>query len=96
MTSLALWVNLFSSLKQSTPRAGVTANLAIALHPPPVGGTLFVAANLAKGGISQIIRHLIPLMGATVDMLFLITYFPGLTRVMLWLLARWKSHDGLA
>jgi C4-dicarboxylate transporter DctM subunit len=66
----------------------VTANLAIALYTPPVGGTLFVAANLAKAGIGQITRHLIPLMGATVAMLFLITYVPSLTRVVLWLLAR--------
>jgi C4-dicarboxylate transporter DctM subunit len=66
----------------------MTANLAIALYIPAVGGTLFVAANLAKAGIGQITRHLIPLMGATVAMLFLITYFPGLPRVILWLLAR--------
>jgi C4-dicarboxylate transporter DctM subunit len=66
----------------------VTANLAIALYTPPVGGTLFVAANLAKAGIGQITDHLIPLMGATVAMLFLITCFPGLIRVVLWLLAR--------
>ena len=32
----------------------MTANLAIALYIPAVGGTLFVAANLAKAGIGQI------------------------------------------
>jgi C4-dicarboxylate transporter DctM subunit len=32
----------------------MTANLAIALYTPPVGGTLFVAANLAKAGIGQL------------------------------------------
>jgi len=66
----------------------MTANLSIALYTPPVGGTLFVAANLAKAGIGEITRHLIPLMAATVSMLLVITYFPGLTKVVLWLLAR--------
>jgi C4-dicarboxylate transporter DctM subunit len=66
----------------------MTANLSIALYTPPVGGTLFVAANLAKAGIGEITRHLIPLMAATVSMLLVITYFPSLTKVVLWLLAR--------
>jgi C4-dicarboxylate transporter, DctM subunit len=66
----------------------MTANLSIALYTPPVGGTLFVAANLAKAGIGEITRHLIPLMAATVSMLLVITYFPGLTKVILWVLAR--------
>ena len=34
----------------------MTANLAIALYTPPVGGTLFVAARLAKAGIGEITR----------------------------------------
>jgi C4-dicarboxylate transporter DctM subunit len=51
-----------------------------------VGGTLFVAAKLADAGIGAITRHLIPLMAATVSMLFVITYFPSLTKVILWLL----------
>jgi C4-dicarboxylate transporter DctM subunit len=63
----------------------MTANLSIALYTPPVGGTLFVAAKLADAGIGAITRHLIPLMAATVSMLFVITYFPWLTKVILWL-----------
>jgi len=58
----------------------MTANLAIALYTPPVGGTLFVAAKLANAGIGAITRALIPLMAASVTMLFLITYWPALTR----------------
>ncbi len=58
----------------------MTANLAIALYTPPVGGTLFVAAKLANAGIGAITRALIPLMGATVTVLFLVTYWPALTR----------------
>ena len=63
----------------------MTANLSIALYTPPVGGTLFVAANLAGAGIGAISRQLIPLMTATVLMLFVITYFPVLTKVVVWL-----------
>ena len=44
----------------------ITANLAIALYTPPVGGTLFVAASIAKAGIGAVTRHLIPLMVAAV------------------------------
>ncbi len=63
----------------------MTANLAIALYTPPVGGTLFVAAKLANAGIGTISRALIPLMGATLVVLVLITYIPSLTRAMQWL-----------
>ena len=40
----------------------MTANLAIALYTPPVGGTLFVAAKLAGAGIGEITRALWPLL----------------------------------
>ena len=63
----------------------MTANLAIALYTPPVGGTLFVAAKLAKVGIGEITRHLWPLMAATFTVVLLVTYIPELS---LWL-PRW-------
>ena len=60
----------------------MTANLAIALYTPPVGGTLFVAARLANAGIGAISRALIPLMSATLTVVLIITYVPQLS---LWL-----------
>ncbi|TAF37021.1 MAG: TRAP transporter large permease, partial [Alphaproteobacteria bacterium] len=60
----------------------MTANLAIALYTPPVGGTLFVAAKLAKAGLGEISKHLWPLMAATFMVVLLITYIPSLS---LWL-----------
>jgi C4-dicarboxylate transporter DctM subunit len=60
----------------------MTANLAIALYTPPVGGTLFVAAKLANAGIGAITRALIPLMTATVLVLLLITYVPALSTTL--------------
>ena len=63
----------------------VTANLAIALYTPPVGGTLFVASKLAGAGIGEITKHLMPLMAATVLMLVVITYVPQLTKIVQWM-----------
>lgn len=60
----------------------MTANLAIALYTPPVGGTLFVAAKLAKAGIGEITRALWPLLAASVVVLLFITYVPSLTTVV--------------
>ena len=57
----------------------MTANLAIALYTPPVGGTLFVAAKLAKVGIGEITRHLWPLMAATFAVVLVVTYVPWLS-----------------
>ena len=45
----------------------------IALYTPPVGGTLFVAAKLAKVGIGEISRNLWPLMSATFVIVLLVT-----------------------
>lgn len=58
----------------------MTANLAIALYTPPVGGTLFVAAKLANATISEITKHLWPMMAATFSVVLLITYVPELTQ----------------
>jgi len=57
----------------------MTANLAIALYTPPVGGTLFVAAKLAKAGIGEITKALWPLMAATFTVVLLVTYMPWLS-----------------
>jgi C4-dicarboxylate transporter DctM subunit len=57
----------------------MTANLAIALYTPPVGGTLFVAAKLANATMGEITKHLWPMMAATFSMVLVITYVPGLT-----------------
>lgn len=57
----------------------MTANLAIALYTPPVGGTLFVAARLARVGIGEVSRHLWPLMAATLAIVLLVTYVPWLS-----------------
>jgi C4-dicarboxylate transporter DctM subunit len=60
----------------------MTANLAIALYTPPVGGTLFVAAKLAGAGIGEITRELWPLLTAAIVVLLIITFVPSLTTVV--------------
>lgn len=60
----------------------VTANLALALYTPPVGGTLFVAAKLATAGIGDITKSLVPLFAASLVVLVLITFVPALTSVI--------------
>lgn len=69
----------------------MTANLAIALYTPPVGGTLFVAAKLARAGIAEITRHLWLLMGATFAVTLLLTYYPPLTQWLPRLVVSWSN-----
>jgi C4-dicarboxylate transporter, DctM subunit len=60
----------------------MTANLAIALYTPPVGGTLFVAAKLAGAGIGEITKALWPLLVAAIVVLLIITFVPSMTTVV--------------
>jgi C4-dicarboxylate transporter, DctM subunit len=84
LLSAPLFLPLAKHFELDMVHVGVmmTANLAIALYTPPVGGTLFVAARLAKVGIGEITRHLWPLMAATFTVVMLVTYLPQLS---LWL-----------
>ncbi|MGL5005067.1 MAG: TRAP transporter large permease, partial [Casimicrobium sp.] len=86
-----LFLPLAAAFKIDMVHLGVlmTANLAIALYTPPVGGTLFVAAKLAKAGIGEITKHLWPLMAATFSIVLLITYIPSLSLWLPRLIASW-------
>lgn len=79
-----LFLPMAAAFKIDVVHLGVlmTANLAIALYTPPVGGTLFVAAKLARAGIGEVTRNLWVLMAATLVVVLLVTYFPQLS---LWL-----------
>lgn len=76
-----LFIPLAMAFQMDLVHMGVimTANLAIALYTPPVGGTLFVAAKLANATIGEITKHLWLMMAATFSMVLVITYVPGLT-----------------
>ncbi len=76
-----LFIPLAMAFKMDMVHMGVimTANLAIALYTPPVGGTLFVAAKLANATIGEITRHLWIMMAATFGIVLVITYVPWFT-----------------
>ena len=57
-------------------------NLCIGLCTPPVGTILFVGAGVARVGVAEVIRPLLPLLVAMVAVLVLITFWPALS---LWL-----------
>jgi C4-dicarboxylate transporter DctM subunit len=53
-------------------------NSAIAMISPPFGGTLFVAAIVAKRPISAVTRHIYGPWGVMIVVLLLISYIPEL------------------
>ncbi len=57
-------------------------NLSVGLCTPPVGTVLFVGCSVAKIGIGEVIKPLIPFFIAMIAVLLLVTYLPALS---LWL-----------
>ncbi|MEO6565841.1 MAG: TRAP transporter large permease [Casimicrobiaceae bacterium] len=64
----------------------MTCNLAIGLFTPPVGGTLFVAAKIARVSMGAITRDLIPHFFMCATILLLVTYVPVIPMGLVWLL----------
>ncbi len=54
-------------------------NLCIGLCTPPVGTVLFVGCGVAKVPITSIVRPLLPLYGAMLLALLVVTWFPAIT-----------------
>ena len=59
-------------------------NLVIGLYTPPVGGTLFVAARIARVGMVAISRELIPMFVLALCVLFLVTYVEAIPMALVW------------
>ncbi len=57
----------------------VTVALAIGQCTPPVGVSLFVACGVARCGIADLVRPLLPFLGALVIALLLTAFVPGLS-----------------
>jgi TRAP-type transport system large permease protein len=57
----------------------MVVNLSIGLYTPPIGTTLFISAAIAKVGIGQVIRALLPFYAIALIVLLLISYVPQLT-----------------
>ncbi|MEJ2163941.1 MAG: TRAP transporter large permease [Desulfobacterales bacterium] len=60
----------------------ITLNLMIGLVTPPLGMVMFVVVNIANVTIGELTRELLPLLGALLIVLLLITYIPSL---VLWI-----------
>ena len=59
-------------------------NLVIGLYTPPVGGTLFVAAKIARVGMVAISRELIPMFAIALVVLFIVTYVEAIPMALVW------------
>nr|WP_199520122.1 TRAP transporter large permease [Fulvimarina endophytica] len=57
----------------------MVVNLAIGLYTPPVGTTLFISAAIARVGIWEVTRSLLPFYLVAILVLALISYVPALT-----------------
>jgi C4-dicarboxylate transporter DctM subunit len=91
LLSAPLFLPLAKHFEMDMVHIGVvmTANLAIALYTPPVGGTLFVAAKLAGAGIGEITKALWPLLSAAFVVVLLVTYIPSLSTWLPRLIQSW-------
>ncbi|MEL7648975.1 MAG: TRAP transporter large permease [Sedimentibacter sp.] len=56
----------------------MTVNLAIGMITPPVGVNLYVACGVSKISLGQISKAVVPYLIASLIVLFLITYVPGI------------------
>ncbi|MGE4129891.1 MAG: TRAP transporter large permease subunit, partial [Hyphomicrobiaceae bacterium] len=57
----------------------MVVNLSIGLYTPPVGTTLFISAAIARCGIGEVVRALLPFYLVALLVLALISYLPALT-----------------
>lgn len=57
----------------------MVVNLSIGLYTPPVGTTLFISAAIARVGIGEVVRSLLPFYLVAVGVLLLISFVPALT-----------------
>lgn len=57
----------------------MVVNLSIGLYTPPIGTTLFISAAIAKVGIGETVKALVPFYLVALAVLLLISYVPMLT-----------------
>jgi tripartite ATP-independent transporter DctM subunit len=74
-------IPVIKSLGMSTVQFGVVLiyNLAIGLCTPPVGSALFVGCGIGKISVEKTVKAMLPLYGAMVAGLFLVTYVPAIS-----------------
>ena len=57
----------------------MVVNLSIGLYTPPVGTTLFISAAIARVGLGEVVRALVPFYLVALAVLLAISFIPALT-----------------
>lgn len=57
----------------------MVVNLSIGLYTPPVGTTLFISAAIARVGIGEVVKALVPFYLVALVVLLLVSFVPALT-----------------
>ena len=76
-----LFVTIGNSIGMDPVQLGLmmVVNLSIGLYTPPVGTTLFISAAIARVGIGETVKALVPFYLVALIVLFAISYIPALT-----------------
>jgi TRAP-type transport system large permease protein len=76
-----LFVTIGTAIGMDLVQLGLmmVVNLAIGLYTPPVGTTLFISASIARCGIGEAVKALLPFYLVALIVLLLISYVPALT-----------------
>lgn len=76
-----LFVTIGQSIGLDPVQLGLmmVVNLSIGLYTPPVGTTLFISAAIAKVGIGEVVKALVPFYLVALAVLLLISFVPALT-----------------
>lgn len=76
-----LFVTIANSMGIDLVQLGLmmVVNLAIGLYTPPVGTTLFISMSIARSGLLETVKALLPFYAVAIGVLLLISYVPFLT-----------------
>lgn len=76
-----LFVIIGNSIGLDTVQLGImmVVNLSVGLYTPPIGTTLFISAAIAKVGIGETVKALVPFYLVALAVLMLVSYLPFLT-----------------
>ena len=76
-----LFVIIGNSIGLDTVQLGImmVVNLSVGLYTPPIGTTLFISAAIAKVGIGETVKALVPFYLVALAVLMMVSYLPFLT-----------------
>ncbi|MCI8949893.1 MAG: TRAP transporter large permease [Lachnospiraceae bacterium] len=79
-----IFLPIVQSLGMDLVQFGVvlTFNMCLGTMTPPVGSVLFVACGISKVAIEDVVKPLLPYVGALVILLLLVTYVPAISMAL--------------